>query len=90
MNGTVFIVTDEPKTVPDRWLMISTGVNIDNGKEAEEARIPSDKEMRIISKKEAKILFGAQAEILDGVTVSIVVHMHDHQLTNVGTAVVCK
>lgn len=50
--------------------MISTGVDINNGKEAEDARLPGDKEMRIISRKEAKTLFGRQAELLDGVSVS--------------------
>ncbi|KAI0777523.1 hypothetical protein BD413DRAFT_467266 [Trametes elegans] len=68
LNGTTYIVTDSPETVPDRRFMISTAAFIENGPEAEARRIPGDKEMRIISTEEAQHLFGTEAERLDGVT----------------------
>ncbi|OBZ77624.1 hypothetical protein A0H81_02272 [Grifola frondosa] len=68
LNGTVYIVTDNPESIPDRSLMTSTAVMIQNGPVAEAARIPTDKEMRIVSTDEAKRIFGTDAERLDGVT----------------------
>lgn len=70
LNGTIFVVTDEPETVPDISKMISKAHRIENGVEAETARLPGDNEMRIISTKEARQLFGTGAGIIDGVTVS--------------------
>ena len=71
LNGTSYIVTDSPHTVPDRALMSSTSIVIKNGIEEERKRRPTDKEMRIISTDEASKLFGTQADRLDGVTVSL-------------------
>ncbi|KII95730.1 hypothetical protein PLICRDRAFT_121283 [Plicaturopsis crispa FD-325 SS-3] len=68
VNGTLFIVTDEPEKVPDRERMISKAHRIENGAEAEAARLPSDREMRIISTQEAAALVGKDADIVDGVT----------------------
>jgi hypothetical protein len=71
LNGTVYLVTDEPETFPDRKFMTSVGVNISNGPEMVAARLPSDKDMRIISTAEAKKLFGTGANRVQGVTVGV-------------------
>ncbi|KAH0829221.1 hypothetical protein J3R83DRAFT_2785 [Lanmaoa asiatica] len=39
LNGTVFVVTDDPESVPDRQTITSTGVRIDNGAEAAAAHL---------------------------------------------------
>ncbi|KZT66543.1 hypothetical protein DAEQUDRAFT_730102 [Daedalea quercina L-15889] len=68
LNGTVYIVSDEPDTIPDRRRITSTSVFIENGPIAEAGRIPTDKDMRVVSTEEAKRLFGTDAARLDGVT----------------------
>ncbi|KAI0938832.1 hypothetical protein AcW1_001531 [Taiwanofungus camphoratus] len=68
LNGTAYVVSDHPETIPDRSLMTSTALFIENGPVAEAARMPTDKEMRIISTNQARLLFGEDAERLDGVT----------------------
>lgn len=69
LNGTVFVVTDEPDSIPDRARMTSTAVNIANGPEAVAARQPTDRELRVVSTDEARKLFGTSAELIDGITV---------------------
>ncbi|EPS95320.1 hypothetical protein FOMPIDRAFT_1043637 [Fomitopsis schrenkii] len=68
LNGTLYIVTDEPETVPELKRIMSTGIFIENGPVAQANRIPTDKDMRVISTEEAKRLFGVDASRLDGVT----------------------
>jgi hypothetical protein len=68
-NGTVYLVSDEPETFPDRKYMTSAGINIGNGPEMVAARQPTDKDMRIISTSAAKKLFGTGANRVQGVTV---------------------
>lgn len=70
LNGTLYVVTDDPSKLPDRSLIISTGISIMNGKVEEAKRLPTDKEMQIINPKQAKALFGPDAAIIDGVSVS--------------------
>jgi hypothetical protein len=70
LNGTLYIVTDEPSKAPDRSVMISIGVPIEPGAVEQAKRVPTDKEMRIISPREAKVIFGPDAELIDGVSVS--------------------
>lgn len=70
LNGTLYIVSDEPDTIPSRRMMISTAVWIANGPVAEAQRVPTDKEMMTISTATAKEMFGLVADRLDGVTVS--------------------
>lgn len=72
LNGTLYVVTDEPASVPDRSLMISTAVRIANGPVEVAKRIPTDKELKVISTADAKTLFGSGADVLDGVTVRLV------------------
>ena len=69
LNGTVYIVTNEPNLIPDRKFITSTGINIANEREQVLARLPTDKEMRIISPSEALKLFGSGANRVQGVTV---------------------
>ena len=69
MNGTVYVVIDDPEFVPDRNTITSTGVNIGNGAEAIAARLPTDREFRVIMPDEARELFGTSADLVDGTTV---------------------
>ena len=71
-NGTLYVVTTNPESVPERKFMTSTGVNIGNSPEEVMARMPGDKEMRIISPEEAKKLFGGGANRVEGVTVRLI------------------
>lgn len=71
MDGTLYIVTDEPQSIPEKKFMLSTALRIANGPIEQAKRIPTDKELRVISPDEAKTLFGAGADVLDGVTVSL-------------------
>lgn len=73
LNGTLYVVTDDPASVPDRKLMISTALRIANGPVEVEKRIPTDKELQVISTANAKTLFGSGADVLDGVTVRLVI-----------------
>jgi hypothetical protein len=66
-NGTVYLVSDEPETFPDRKFMTSSGAIIEDGKI--DVRLPSDKNMRIISTSAARKLFGTGANRIQGVTV---------------------
>jgi hypothetical protein len=70
LDGTLFIVTDDPASIPEKKFMISTAKRIANGPVAAATRLPTDKELRVISTAEAKTLFGSGADVLDGVTVS--------------------
>lgn len=70
-NSTIYLVSDEPETFPDRKHLISSGVDIYNDPEMVAARMPTDKDMRIISTAEAKKLFGSGANRVQGVTVRV-------------------
>lgn len=71
LNGTFYVVTDDPASVPDRNFIISTALRILNGPIEAAKRIPTDKELRIIPTADAKTLFGSGADVLDGVTVRL-------------------
>lgn len=51
--------------------MYSKGLFIENGKEAEASRLPTNEDIQVISTKEAKKLFGTGAQIMDGVSVRL-------------------
>ena len=69
-KGVVYIVSDEPSTVPDLRFIFSNGMMISPGTEAELERLPTDEDIQVISTKQAKKLFGSTgAEIMDGVSV---------------------
>ncbi|EJD46971.1 hypothetical protein AURDEDRAFT_102827 [Auricularia subglabra TFB-10046 SS5] len=69
LNGTMLIVTNQPDKVPQRHLLTSTGVKIDNGEEAERARKPTDKDIRVVTVAEAERLFGSHnATAIEGTT----------------------
>lgn len=84
LNGTVFVVTDFPSSIPDRLTITSTAVDIFNGEDAVNSRTPGDREMQIISTSQAQRLFGSSAESIDGVTVSILNHHNLCWLLNLG------
>lgn len=68
LNGTLYIVTDDPASLPEKKFMISTALRIANGPVEAAKRIPTDREMQFISTADAKTLFGSGADVLDGVT----------------------
>jgi hypothetical protein len=70
LNGTLYLVSDEPSKIPARSLMISTGIPIENGPIEQAKQVPTDREMQIISRRDAKALFGLDAELIEGVSVS--------------------
>ncbi|KAK7021199.1 hypothetical protein R3P38DRAFT_2965519 [Favolaschia claudopus] len=67
-KGVVYVVSDDPSSVPDIESMYSKGLEIFPGKEAEDSRLPGDEDIRIISTTEASTLFGTGAALIDGVT----------------------
>lgn len=69
MDGTAYIVTDEPSSIPAISMMISTGIPLELGNANFKDLEPTDKEMRIVSTKVARELFGAGASKITGVTV---------------------
>ena len=73
LNGTLYIVTDDPASFPDKNFVISTALKIANGPIEAAKRVPTDKEMRVISTADARTLFGSGADVLDGVTVRPVI-----------------
>ena len=69
-NGTLYVVTDEPDTIPNLLYIISSGAFITSDPKDIPSRAPTDQNMRVISTAEARQLFGAEADRLDGVSVS--------------------
>ncbi|KAG8925786.1 hypothetical protein FRC00_003623 [Tulasnella sp. 408] len=67
-NGTLYIITDSPKSVPQIRTMISSGYPVFNGEAEVKKREPTAKDMQIITVKEAEKMFGKLAHRLEGVT----------------------
>ncbi|EKM79326.1 hypothetical protein AGABI1DRAFT_74269 [Agaricus bisporus var. burnettii JB137-S8] len=70
-KGVVYIVSDDEGSLPHVQFILSRGIQIENGQEAELGRLPTDEDIRIISTEEARRLFGVGASILDGVTLFV-------------------
>ncbi|EIW72763.1 hypothetical protein TREMEDRAFT_41962 [Tremella mesenterica DSM 1558] len=70
-NGTWFIVTDNPSSIPLLRLMTSTGKEVWNDEESILGREPTEKDMRIIFPSEAKKLWGQSASRVAGTTMLI-------------------
>ena len=66
-NGTIYIVTSQPDTVPESRFMISNGRPILPVK-VQEDNEPTNSTLSVISPKEAHLLFGMFASIIDGVS----------------------
>ncbi|KIJ51241.1 hypothetical protein M422DRAFT_158623 [Sphaerobolus stellatus SS14] len=62
-NGTMYIVTDDPKKIPDRANLTSAGVF---GDRPESERAPTDQHMQIVTPEKAREIFGLYASWLDG------------------------
>ncbi|KAG8981615.1 hypothetical protein FRB94_006688 [Tulasnella sp. JGI-2019a] len=58
MNGTLYIVTDEPEKFPPIREMISSGYHMKNEAIEVQRREPTDKDMVIIGTRHAETLFG--------------------------------
>ena len=59
MNGTLFIVTSDPKAVPNLGFITSTGRPVLNGPDERQKQLPTDKDMQVITPSKAQELFGA-------------------------------
>jgi hypothetical protein len=71
LNGTMYIVSDDPQSIPERKFIYSTGLRIESGEEEIRKRLPTNKDMSIVSTEEAKKLFDTGADVVDSVTVSL-------------------
>jgi len=67
----VYIVTDDPKSVPPLHEITSAGHPILKGPEEAQHRIPTDQDIQVISPEDADQKFGKTALWLEGVTVSL-------------------
>ncbi|KAJ6584674.1 hypothetical protein B0H19DRAFT_1206422 [Mycena capillaripes] len=74
-KGVVYVVSDDPASVPDVENMYSKGLEIFPEEEAENSRLPGDEDIRIISTAEAKQLFGTGASVIDGVSYFVNDHL---------------
>ena len=70
-RGTVYIVTDDPKSVPHLHEITSTAHPILTGPEEVQHRIPTNEDIQVISPEEADQRFQKTALRLEGVTVSL-------------------
>ncbi|KAG8216197.1 hypothetical protein J3R82DRAFT_8223 [Butyriboletus roseoflavus] len=60
LNGTVYVVTDDLESVPERKTITSSGVRIADGPESVATRLPTDRDIRVITIDEAQELFGTE------------------------------
>lgn len=67
-NGTLYIISDSPKSFPTLRTMISSGYQVFNGEEEVKKREPTDQDMQIITVKQAEKKFGKLAHRLEGTT----------------------
>lgn len=63
-NETIYIVTSEPDTIPERRMMISNGFTL----EPEDKNEPTEKTLSIITPSEAELLFRGPANVMEGVS----------------------
>ncbi|KAL5537168.1 hypothetical protein ACEPAF_991 [Sanghuangporus sanghuang] len=56
-NGTIYIVTSSPESIPELMYITSSGYDMHNGREEVLKRRPTDKDIRVISPSEAQHLF---------------------------------
>ncbi|KJA14321.1 hypothetical protein HYPSUDRAFT_150577 [Hypholoma sublateritium FD-334 SS-4] len=71
LKGIVYVVSDDPSNVPDIRFMYSKALNIAEGKEAEDSRLPDASDIQVISPKQAAKLFGTGAHVIDGVSLLV-------------------
>ncbi|KAL7417662.1 hypothetical protein BDY24DRAFT_335711 [Mrakia frigida] len=67
-DGTLYIVTDDPSSIPPIRDMTSTGLHATVDAENKAAREPTSKEMQVISVAEAKERWGDRVWEMDGMT----------------------
>lgn len=75
LKGIVYVVSDHPSNVPDIRFLYSKALNIEEGKEAEDSRLPDASDIQVISTKQAAKLFGTGAHVIDGVSVCFPLHI---------------
>lgn len=68
-NGTMYIVTSNPDSIPARKSLTSSGIEFYNGPGEPEKRLPTDKDIQIVSPEQARLIFNVNsASLLDGVS----------------------
>ncbi len=70
-QGTVYIVTDDPKSVPPLHEITSAGHPLLKGPEEAKHRMPTNQHIQVISPEDADQKFRKTALWLEGVTVSL-------------------
>ncbi|TXT11229.1 hypothetical protein VHUM_01980 [Vanrija humicola] len=71
LNGTFYIVTEHPSSIPLLRMMASTGREIWNDEESIKGREPTERDMRIVFPSEAKRLWGHSASRVSGTTLLV-------------------
>ncbi|KIY49993.1 hypothetical protein FISHEDRAFT_40033 [Fistulina hepatica ATCC 64428] len=68
-NGTIYVVSKFSETLPDLKFVYSKGINIEDGEDAELARVPTAEHINVITPLEARHLFGTRtARTIDDLT----------------------
>lgn len=66
-NGTIFVVTSDPQSIPERKLLTSSGYEIWNGPVERAKRLPSDQDIQVVTPEQAQQIFKRNsATLLDG------------------------
>ncbi|KAI5120259.1 hypothetical protein M0805_004595 [Coniferiporia weirii] len=60
-DGTIYVVTPTPESIPERKLITSSGYEIFNEPEEILKRLPSDKDIRVVTPAEAQRIFNTHA-----------------------------
>lgn len=61
LNGTLFIVTSKPESIPELKNITSSGADIGHSSEERAKRLPTDKDIRIVSPAEAQRIFNSHS-----------------------------
>lgn len=61
LNGTLYVVTSEPESMPELKLIVSSGADIGHSAEERARRLPTDKDILVVSPAEAQRIFKSHA-----------------------------
>lgn len=85
-NGTMFVVSDEPRDAfPPLEAITSTGLAAQNSPESVQERLPTEKDMMFISREEAQRRWGLEGRVktVEGSTVSCLAAEKTPMLINI-------